>query len=80
MTDIVDKKNDLIRLLEELNCEGTDFRQIQEFILAEDFNSAVLFLRRHRAALLEELHESQSRVDCLDFILYQMNRVQSNKV
>lgn len=80
MTDIVEKKVDLIRLLKELNCKSADVRQIREFILVEDFSSAAILLRRHRAALLEELHESQSRVDCLDFILYQMNRLQSNKV
>lgn len=78
MTDIVDKKDDLIRLLKELNCKNADLRQIREFILTGEYSSAAILLRRHRAALLEDLHESQSRVDCLDFIVYQMNRLQKN--
>lgn len=76
MTDIVEKKADLIRLLKELNCKDADLRQIREFILAGEYSYAAILLRRHRAALLEDLHESQSRVDCLDFIVYQMNRLQ----
>lgn len=79
MTDIVEKRTDLIRLLKELNCKSADVRQIREFILAGEYSSAVILLRRHRAALLEDLHESQSRVDCLDFIVYQMSRLQKNK-
>ena len=79
MTDIVEKRTDLIRLLKELNCKSADVRQIREFILAGEYSSAATLLRRHRAALLEDLHESQSRVDCLDFIVYQMSRLQKNK-
>ena len=29
-------------------------------------------LQKQRKALLDDLHESQRRLDCLDFLLYQM--------
>ncbi|HIR18297.1 MAG TPA: hypothetical protein IAD35_09625 [Candidatus Caccocola faecigallinarum] len=31
-------------------------------------------LSRHRAELLERLHESQRQIDCLDFLIYKRRR------
>lgn len=37
---------------------------------------AVKILRRHRCSLMEQLHDSQSKVDCLDFLVWQMEKSQ----
>lgn len=37
-------------------------------------HDAVKILRRHRCHLIEQLHESQSKVDCLDFLVRQMEK------
>lgn len=39
---------------------------------------AVKILRKHRCRLMEQLHESQGRVDCLDFLVRQMEREDGN--
>ena len=31
-------------------------------------------LRKHRCGLMDSLHESQERVDCLDFLVWQMEK------
>ena len=31
-------------------------------------------LARHRAALLDAVHENQRKIDCLDFLLYKLNK------
>lgn len=46
-------------------CRLYESGQIQE---------AVRRLRRHRLRLMEKLHESQSRVDCLDFLIHRMKK------
>lgn len=35
---------------------------------------AVKALRRHRCSLMDSLHESQERVDCLDFLVQRMEK------
>ena len=35
---------------------------------------AVKILRKHRCALMDRLHESQERVDCLDFLVRRMEK------
>ena len=69
-----------IRFLKHtLKDAGCDDRLISECIkIAETKPSAELLkpLCHYRAALLERLHESQKRIDCLDFLLY---RIRENK-
>ena len=31
-------------------------------------------LRKHRCGLMDSLHESQERVDCLDFLVWRMEK------
>lgn len=35
-------------------------------------------LKKHRVELLDALHESERRIDCLDYLLYELNR--KNKI
>ena len=35
---------------------------------------AIKMLRKHRCGLMDSLHESQERVDCLDFLVWRMKK------
>ncbi len=35
---------------------------------------AIKTLRKHRCSLMDSLHESQWRVDCLDFLVWRMEK------
>ena len=35
---------------------------------------AVKALRKHRCSLMEQMHESQRKIDCLDFLVRQMEK------
>ena len=35
---------------------------------------AIKMLRKHRCGLMDSLHESQWRVDCLDFLVWRMEK------
>lgn len=69
----------LIGLLGRAGCADSEARRIGDCIRAEDFRTARLLLRRHRAALLAALHESQERIDCLDFIVYRIDKIQNTR-
>ncbi len=40
---------------------------------------AVKTLRKHRCTLMDRLHESQERVDCLDFLVWRMEKAVNNE-
>ncbi len=37
-------------------------------------------LRKHRCGLMDSLHESQERVDCLDFLVWRMEKEREREV
>ena len=38
-----------------------------------------MLLARQRKELLDDLHQCQRKIDCLDFLLYQMNQKKENE-
>lgn len=79
MNKLFDEKENLIQLLGNVGCRADDIAVIQKFIREDDFCAANRLLRRHRAELLENLHKSQAQIDCLDFIVYQMEKCKKAK-
>lgn len=39
----------------------------------------VKVLKKHRRCLLDKIHEGQKQIDCLDYLLYQMEKEQRKK-
>lgn len=39
----------------------------------------IQLLRKHRGALLEQLHSCQEKIDCLDYLLYRLRDERSEK-
>ena len=39
----------------------------------------VALLEQHRLHLLERYHREQKRIDCLDYLLYQLNQTRSER-
>lgn len=60
--------------LREINCNEKLADQIVELLSTGDCETARLLLRRHRKQLMDELHESEKRVDDLDLLVYQIDR------
>ena len=69
--------NDWLRNLHELGCSDEMARQIVTLVQGNDGNRAAELLRRHRRVLLDELHNSQNKVDLLDFLLFQLKKAKN---
>ena len=41
-----------------------------------DAKDAVRLLRQHRGKLLERKHEDERRIDCLDYLVYQLKKTE----
>ena len=80
MAKPADEKQNLIQLLPAAGCVDREAGCIRACICAGEFDAARRLLRRHRAALLDELHRSQRQIDCLDYIVYQIDKLQKQQI
>ncbi len=73
----MDLKNDkdILQNLKEADCSN-EF--IEEFFrIREHGNDKMLvqLLYKHKSQLLEALHDSQKKIDCLDYLIFQIEQV-----
>ena len=62
--------------MKDAGCDREIITKICRLYADGQVQDAVKMLKRHRCHLMEQLHESQSRVDCLDFLVRQMEKSQ----
>lgn len=62
-------------VLQNLKDAGCTDEMVEKFMAlqdSEDEEQQIRFLSGHRKHLLEKLHREEKRIDCLDYLLYQM--------
>ena len=67
----------IFKIQRNLSDAGCDASLIEQFLLLEkrqDRREQYRLLSRHRASLLEELHQEQYKIDCLDYMVYAMQK------
>lgn len=67
------------KLLRNLYDAGCDTATIQKFFRFQEEGrqqEQYRLLSAHRSSLLEQLHGSQQRIDCLDYLIYTMKKEQ----
>ena len=78
MADDKGKINTLVRNLKDAGCDGTTVEQFMELEAAGEKQKQFKLLETHRKSLLNEVHENEKKIDCLDYLVYHTKR-QSNK-
>lgn len=63
----------LIRNLKDAGCPEADIQRFLKLGQAGKQQEQLRLLSIHRANLLNQLHISQRQIDCLDYLVYQMN-------
>lgn len=58
--------------MKDAGCDNEIITKIYRLYAEGQIQDAVKILRRHRCSLMEQLHKSQNRVYCLDFLIRQM--------
>ena len=64
-------------VLQNLKDAGFTDEMVEKFMDlqdSEDEEQQIQLLSGHRKHLLEKLHREEKRIDCLDYLLYQMNQ------
>ena len=67
---------DMAQSLLDAGCPAEQVRRICRCYEAGQVGETVRALRRHRRGLMDDLHQCQERVDCLDYLLRQLEKEQ----
>lgn len=65
---------DIIQNLKDAGCSADEISSVSRLCDAGQIREAIQVLRRHRCELMDNLHQSQSRVDCLDYLVFKMEK------
>ena len=57
--------------LEDAGCSEEELKKAKQLYDAGDSEALIRYFRKCRCSRMEELHESQRKVDCLDFLIRQ---------
>ena len=60
--------------LKDAGCSAQTIEKVCRLYGNGQVQDAIKTLRKHRCGLMDSLHESQERVDCLDFLVWQMEK------
>lgn len=66
-------------MIDNLESCGCDEKTISDFISCSDQKKAQL-LNRQRRMLLEGLHSYQKKIDCLDYMRWQMRKEYNDEI
>lgn len=64
----------LLRNLEDAGCDETLIQEFMQYNEGKNFSRQIRLLKTHRQKLLSSLHVCQSQIDCLDYLLYQIQK------
>ena len=71
---------DLIQNLKDAGCGAQTIEKVCRLYGNGQVQDAIKTLRKHRCGLMDSLHESQERVDCLDFLVWRMEKEREREV
>ena len=78
MPEASDKQAILRENLKDAGCDPDMIRRCEVLAQSEKQGELMQTLSQHRRALLDAVHENERRIDCLDYLVYQLEK-QSKK-
>lgn len=68
------KEEAIIQNLKDSGCGTEMIEAFVEDLREEKYSEGLKLLAAHRRTLLDELHKEQKRIDCLDYLVYKMEK------
>lgn len=70
----------MVQNLKDAGCSAQTIEKVCRLYGNGQVQDAIKTLRKHRRGLMDSLHESQERVDCLDFLVWRMEKEKEREV
>ena len=64
----------VIQNLRDAGCSQTTISRFMECLKNWAEKEELQILSRHRKTLLDRIHREERKIDCLDYLIYQMDR------
>lgn len=74
------KEAAIIQNMKDAGCGQKMIAAFVETLREDKADEGMRLLAAHRRMLLEELHREQKKIDCLDYLVYQMQKLQKSKM
>lgn len=74
MADFSDRYGIIFQNLIDAGCDDSFAEEYTRLILGGKTQSALNTLGEHRKHLLDEVHANQKRIDCLDHLIYKIEK------
>ena len=72
MKGIGDSTCDLKQCIKDIGCDNT----LAEKFASGSLSERLVLLKKHRQALMDNMHDNQRKIDCVDYII---NKIQEAK-
>ena len=74
MANYVENPDSVIQNLEDAGCDMEMVAEFMKLGIAGNRQNQLKLLEQHRKRLLENVHTNEKRIDCLDYLVFQMNK------
>ena len=74
MANYVENPDSVIQNLEDAGCDMEMVAEFMKLGIARNRQNQLKLLEQHRKRLLEKVHTNEKRIDCLDYLVFQMNK------
>ncbi len=79
MANYMESPDSVIQNLEDAGCDSETAAQFTELGMAGNRQDQLKLLEQHRNSLLKKVHKNEKRIDCLDYLVFQMNKEEKDK-
>jgi hypothetical protein len=74
MAEASDKLGILRQNLSDAGCGGAAAEACMELVQQKQWEKLFALLKQQKGALLRQVHTNQKQIDCLDFLVYQIQK------
>lgn len=67
----------VIQNLKDAGCDAKTVEQFLDFMEKEQTAEQLELLSCHRRRILDDLHRDEHRIDCLDYLVYQIQKAKT---
>lgn len=65
--------------LKDAGCERDTIENFMEYAKEDKVGEQLKLLVKHRCLLLDKVHEEQKKIDCLDYLIYQIQKQRNER-
>ena len=75
----MENDKDILQNLKDSDCSDEFIEEFFRIKKAGISKQLIQLLYKHKCKLLERLHNSQKKIDCLDYLIFQINQANTYK-